>query len=372
VIIGRSPERPDLRLSQEEALGYLLGAVVGIELLPQEARGFGSKVEFQAAQEKKAFDKAKEAVKAKKRSARDAAKKSTDAAAALDATLEAIDSAAQEERAARRAQVPPKLVLPDRRAKIVEARESKLKLEPKPEPKPDLEAVAKAAEARAAAAEQAAAITQCDAERAAKSFERLGPCPTLGFLAGFDMPLVTVEREGQKVKEQAPLPESEREWRMAALDRWELSQRLKNELKLVAIEARGEAWDARIEADEARQAADAAVAAEAEAAAAEAAAASERLASTAAALEAAQQRLSELELMQELVATSRSAERAATRERLLRHADKVWGGIEKEAPKVFNFVGMPAENVRAAAGSVSQEATCVEERVALKKWAFRS
>ena len=247
-------------------------------------------------------------------------------------------------------------MLPDRRAKVVEAREPKLKLEPKPEPKPDLDAVAKALEARAAAAEQAAAIAQLDAERAAKSFERLGPCPTLGFLAGLEV--------------LVPLPESEREWRMAILARWELSQRLKREMKIAAIEARGKAWDARIDADEARQAVDAAVAAEAEAA--EAVAASEMMVSTAAALGTAQQRLSELELMQELVATRRSAERAATRQRLLCHADIVWGGIEKEAPKVFNCVGMSAEAVRAAAGSVSQEDTSVEERVALNKLASRS
>ena len=171
------------------------------------------------------------------------------------------------------------------------------------------------------------------------------------------------------MKEQAPLTESEREWRMAVLDNWELSQRLRSQLKQVAIEARGEAWDARIDADEARQAADAAVAAEAEAAAAEAgeaATASEMLTSTAAALEAVQQRISELELMQELIAR---AQRTATRERLLRQADEVWGGKEKEAPKVFNCVGMSAENVRAAAGSVSQETTSVEERVVLNKWA---
>jgi hypothetical protein len=34
----RSPERPDLKLSQEEALAYVLGAALGIEILPQERR----------------------------------------------------------------------------------------------------------------------------------------------------------------------------------------------------------------------------------------------------------------------------------------------------------------------------------------------
>eukprot|EP00966_Prymnesium_polylepis_P272060 6285880-Prymnesium_polylepis.2 len=121
VLIGRSPERPDLRLSQEEALGYLLGAVLGVELLQQEARSFGSKVEFQATQEKNASEAAKETEKSKKKAARAAAKKSAEAAAALDATLAGIDAEGQVKRAARRAQVPPKLVLP--RGSIVEPRQ---------------------------------------------------------------------------------------------------------------------------------------------------------------------------------------------------------------------------------------------------------
>ena len=52
--ICRSPERPDLRLAQEEANGYLAGAVFGIELLASEARAVGKNVDNCVAAERKA------------------------------------------------------------------------------------------------------------------------------------------------------------------------------------------------------------------------------------------------------------------------------------------------------------------------------
>ena len=55
--ICRSPERPDLKLSQEEAQGFLAGAVFGIELLASEARATGRNVNHAAAAEKKAAEK---------------------------------------------------------------------------------------------------------------------------------------------------------------------------------------------------------------------------------------------------------------------------------------------------------------------------
>ena len=186
-LIGRSPERPDLRLSQEEALGYLLGAIVGVELLQQETRAFGSKVEFQALQEKKAIEKAKEAMKGKKKSARAVASKSAAAAAVLDATLEDIDAAAQRERAARRAQVPPKLVLP--RGRIVEPRLAPAQPSPPCPPEREraptrLEAAQQRAadcatrltEAQAAhkAAQAEVLYLSCDVRRLEKSIKRHG------------------------------------------------------------------------------------------------------------------------------------------------------------------------------------------------------
>jgi hypothetical protein len=51
----------------------------------------------------------------------------------------------------------------------------------------DIEAVAQEAEAFADAADKAAGITECDAERAQKSLERLGPCPSVAYLMGTDL-----------------------------------------------------------------------------------------------------------------------------------------------------------------------------------------
>ena len=117
-LICRSPERTDLRLAQEEALGYLLGAAAGLEMLPQEVRNLGKKVEYYADAEKKAAEKAKGTLKDRKRAAGAAAKKDAEAAATLEATLAGLEANAAAKRAARRAKIPP-LELPDPKAKII-------------------------------------------------------------------------------------------------------------------------------------------------------------------------------------------------------------------------------------------------------------
>ena len=70
----------------------------------------------------------------------------------------------------------------------------------------------------------------------------------------------------------------------------------------------------------------------------------------------------------------RRLDRQATRERLQRDAEHVWGAGAKEhaAPKVFHLVGVSAESVRAVADQVSSEVTSVEERVSLNMWANTS
>ena len=52
-----SPERPDLRLSQEEAMGYLAGILVVGQLLPDEGRPVGKRLDSRACQEKKTKEK---------------------------------------------------------------------------------------------------------------------------------------------------------------------------------------------------------------------------------------------------------------------------------------------------------------------------
>jgi membrane protein involved in colicin uptake len=68
----------------------------------------------------------------------------------------------------------------------------------------------------------------------------------------------------------------------------------------------------------------------------------------------------------------RAFDREATRDRLQRDAQHVWGSGAKlmnAPPKVFNLVGMSSESVRVVAGSVSQAVTSVEEQVSLNMWA---
>ena len=101
-----SPERADLKLCQQEAIGYLFGASLGIELLEDEVRERARKVEYYVSEEKKASEKAKKALRSSKKSARDKAK-TPEALAALEQTLAALDVAAATECAARLAKVCP-------------------------------------------------------------------------------------------------------------------------------------------------------------------------------------------------------------------------------------------------------------------------
>ena len=113
--ICHSPERPDLKMSQEEAQGWLVGALFERELLLPEARNVGKRVDNYAAAEDKAAKKAKETAKGKKKEARKAATQELvqDKLARIEAGLEAK----REERLAREID----LDLPPVRSTIVES-----------------------------------------------------------------------------------------------------------------------------------------------------------------------------------------------------------------------------------------------------------
>ena len=68
--ICRSPERPDLKMSQEEAQGWLVAAVVNRELLADEARLVGKRVDNYSAAEEKAQKAANDKYKSKRKAAR--------------------------------------------------------------------------------------------------------------------------------------------------------------------------------------------------------------------------------------------------------------------------------------------------------------
>ena len=68
--ICRSPERPDLQLSQEEALGWLLAYTRGRQLLDEEARPIGKVASKQAGVAKQQCDAVRDAAKTKRSKAR--------------------------------------------------------------------------------------------------------------------------------------------------------------------------------------------------------------------------------------------------------------------------------------------------------------
>ena len=123
--IGRSPERPDLRLSQEEAQGYLVGNLVIGELLAHEGRAVGKRVDNVVAKENKDAAAAKEAAKGPRKKAR-----ALQDDEAREAALKAIDDDLEAQRARRlRAAPTVSLQLPPRRTVVVESKPKVLKPE---------------------------------------------------------------------------------------------------------------------------------------------------------------------------------------------------------------------------------------------------
>ena len=86
--VCRSPERPDLRLSKEEAQGHLAGNLVIGELLPVEARAVGKRVDNHIMAEAEASKKASKRAKEKRRTARAKA----DEAARREAALAKVEA----------------------------------------------------------------------------------------------------------------------------------------------------------------------------------------------------------------------------------------------------------------------------------------
>jgi hypothetical protein len=154
--ICRSPERPDLRLAQEEAQGLLAGAVFAIELLASEARAAGRNVGHAAAAEKKAAA-VKEPWKTQRRRAREAAAKDPALEAALEQMLAEIQAAEGAAKAKRLGELYP-IQLPAANTIIHE-----------PRPPTAVEVVESAAaklrrlRAAVVAAEEAVVLTDADA-----------------------------------------------------------------------------------------------------------------------------------------------------------------------------------------------------------------
>ena len=184
--ICRSPERPDLRLSQEEAQGYVAGAVFGIEMLSTEARSAGLNVNNAVAAEKKAAETDKSKFKSRRKSAKDKAAKDADLFASLDKMLTGIELDAQAAKTARLGRPYP-IELPAAETVIVDGpapvhwrardRAAEQREEEEEEALPttseEVRELAQVAEAKAVAAEAQYEAACTDALRAAKSLARL-------------------------------------------------------------------------------------------------------------------------------------------------------------------------------------------------------
>jgi hypothetical protein len=187
--IGRSPERPDLRLSQEEAQGHLVGNLVIGELLAHEGRAVGKRVDNVVAKENKDAAAAKEAAKGPRKKAR-----ALQDDEAREAALKAIDDDLEAQRARRlRAAPTVSLQLPDRKTVVVEAKPKVVKPEVA-----EAKAADKLARLRAAAARAEAAVLPAEAhaiaakrrvERAQQAREDLASHTFDHALAGAKVPL---------------------------------------------------------------------------------------------------------------------------------------------------------------------------------------
>lgn len=119
-IICRSPERPDLPLSQEEANGWLMASIRGREPLAAEGRGIGKRIDYYVAAEKSADKGAKKAFNDRRRSARNA-NKAPELADELGQRLAQIDADEAADRSTRLAKRID-LQLPSANSVIVQER----------------------------------------------------------------------------------------------------------------------------------------------------------------------------------------------------------------------------------------------------------
>ena len=372
------------QLMQDEAIVYVLADLIGYDLLPAEAFALGA-----TAREayrhykgkppkgaKPADQRLKDAASTAKSKARAAAAKDEALLEGLEERLADIDAVlATDRRVLARTVIP--LEWPARNTVIRPAPPPK----PVPEPVPaSLEAAAVAAEAAAQAAKKAAAIAACDAERAQKSLERLGPCPTPAYLNGLELPR---QRIGGKLV-HVPIPQDEREYRVALFERWVATQELAGELKLEALRADHEAYEASADAEDAREAADAAAQAEAAAAAAATDAAEESAGEEDAAEDEEEREPTRADAAAKLEArrqwyisqfgwdpcSIRLETPSETRKRVHAEAAHVWGaGAAATPPKVISLVGKSPESVRTIGESrvIDQRITGIDERIALNR-----
>ena len=122
------------KLAREEAAGYIVADLLGIELLPGEAMRLGESDRKATIAAKDGESALKNAASAKRSNARKQAAKDWQRAAGLDAALRKLDAALATDLAALQATRIDLAGLPDRTSRIVEPRVLKPRPEPAAEP----------------------------------------------------------------------------------------------------------------------------------------------------------------------------------------------------------------------------------------------
>ena len=246
--ICRSPERPDLRLSQEEAQGHLIGNLVIGELLANEARRTGKAVDNILNKEAKDAVAAKEAAKGPRKRAR-----AQPDEAAQEEALKAIedDFAAQ---LARRLRATPSisLQLPPRNTALVKSEPKIVKREAAAAKAADKLARLRTAAARAEAAVLPAELNHTAAkrrlERARAAFAELRSLRFEHALAGARVPMPEPGAECDEPYQAHVREQVELDGEMEALDA-KVSM-----LRSACSAAEDAAEDARDAAEDARNA----------------------------------------------------------------------------------------------------------------------
>ena len=362
--ICSSPERPDLKMSQEESFGYLAFDLMrgSVELVPKEARDIGKRLDKWASTEKKAHENAKEKAKDKRKNARTAARNDEAKAASLDKTLAAIEADLEKKRADRLAKTidlglpHPNTVVLDGPAPVHWRARAQDSDDEGPTTVAEAQEEAEEAGADADAAAALAKALVLQAERAAKSLDRLPGSERdelgwISFLTG--------------AGEKKQLSDEEKRRRDAAFERVAAAR-----LKLAM--AVGEAEAAEKKANCSRQLADKLMSLarvmELSEATQERERAEARMRELQARLDGAAERMKAIDLEKE---ANRQKERDLVRGRVLMDSQKVWGSVHgtqaSAAPKVFKLTGMSAESVQGLSSEVSQVVTSAEERIALAK-----
>ena len=344
------------QITKDRALGTLLGDLLGISLLPEEACKVGKAAATQL-KSSKDHDKANAGNAAAKRAqARKSASKSAERATSLDDRLASIDAA----RDAARGEIWAKRVsLPLPEGQLVQSRVRPPKSKPEPMPEP-MGMANELAAARAAltAAFSAQAQAQRGHNQATRALARLQP-PNFAGKQESNFSTMSDTAFATYCAAKSKASETEGALRLAELEVKGAEQRLDLEFNLAEVEKKAAAERAARQRE--RQAKAEAKAEAAAAGRTELADADRRRELFHAAFDAWQAgrrwyRMSRhLHMCAALSEIEAAEARDATRARLEADAAKVWGSADKDKEnspgQVISLVGMSPESLRAAACS---------------------